>query len=104
MTEPINTNCSECLGQPASAPQEVIEENTLDNEPKIRVKNSKVASQALEQPNQNAMIFEQIDGACKVIIRLLNELRPKTNDAEDCIITHKAWEDNNLKHLIKAYE
>jgi len=55
-----------------------------------------------EQPNQ--MIFEQIEGCCEMIEKLLNQLMPKTTQVDDCIITHKAWQDNNLKHLKGAFE
>lgn len=57
-----------------------------------------------EQPNPNAMIFEQVNGCCKIIVELLNQLIPKTTHVEDCIITHKAWQDNNFKHLKGAFE
>jgi len=91
--------------QPINISTEVKEKNTLDNEPETGAKNSKVAEQPkncncvesrhlegaiacpdcaeIEQPNQNLMIMQQVD---------------------DCIITHKAWQDNNLKHLKGAFE
>ena len=58
----------------------------------------------IEQPNQNLMIFEQINGCCEMIVKLLNQLIPKTTHVEDCITTHNAWKDNNLKHLKGAFE
>lgn len=61
-------------------------------------------NKAIEQPNSNAMIFEQINGCAEMIINLLEKLTPKTENVESCIITHKAWQNNNLKHLQKAYE
>jgi len=39
-----------------------------------------------------------------MIEKLLNQLMPKTTQVDDCIITHKAWQDNNLKHLKGAFE
>lgn len=57
-----------------------------------------------KQPNQNLMIFEQIEGCCEIIAKLLGELMPKTTHVDDCIITHKAWLDHNIKHLKGAFE
>lgn len=50
------------------------------------------------------MIFEQIDGYCKMIDSSFEKLLPQTNDVVDCKKTHKAWVDNNLKHLKGAFE
>lgn len=62
-----------------------------------------------EQPNQSArgknpMIFEQIDGCCDIIEKLLGELVPKTSQVEGCIKTHNSWRNNNLKHLREVFE
>lgn len=63
-------------------------------------KNSKTKGEI----NKNLMIIQQVDGACKVALELLAQITPKTSDAEDCIITLKAWQNNNLKHLKGAFE
>jgi len=55
-------------------------------------------------PSQNAMIFEQIEGCCDIIVNLLKELTPQTEDVKGCLITHKSWRVNNLKHLRGAFE
>lgn len=60
--------------------------------------------QPTEQPNTNAMIFEQVTGSIKVALELLRQLRPMTDDVDGCITTLKSWQDNNLKHLQKAFE
>lgn len=39
-----------------------------------------------------------------MIVKLLNQLMPRTTHVEDCVITHKSWQDNNLKHLKVAFE
>lgn len=61
-----------------------------------------------EQPNTNSMIFEQVDGAIKVVLRLLEQLEVKNTYEKTqkygCIWTLKGWQDNNLKHLQKAFE
>jgi hypothetical protein len=57
-----------------------------------------------EQPNPNAMVFEQIEGCCDIIDKLLKELKPQTDDVKDCMVTHKSWRVNNLKHLKEAFE
>jgi len=57
-----------------------------------------------EQPSQNAMIFEQIEGCCDIIEKLLKELAPQTEDVKGCLITHKSWRANNLRHLKGAFE
>ena len=57
-----------------------------------------------EQPNTNAMIFEQVNGCCEMITNLLEQLIPKTTHVVDCAITLKSWQDNNLKHLQRAYK
>ena len=56
----------------------------------------------LEQPNSNAMIFTQVNGCIDAAERLLEQLVPKTEQVEGCIITLKSWQKNNLKHLQKA--
>lgn len=56
-----------------------------------------------KQPNKNAMIFDQIDGCCDIIEKLLNELVPKTSQVEGCITTHNSWRDHNLKYLRAAF-
>ena len=61
-----------------------------------------------EQPNTNAMIFEQANGSIKVTLELLEQLETKNTNEETqkhgCIWTLKGWHDNNLKHLQKAIE
>lgn len=57
-----------------------------------------------EQPNSNTMIFEQVNGSIKVAQELLGQLMPKTSQVDGCITTLKSWQDNNLKHLQKAFE
>ena len=57
-----------------------------------------------EQPNQNAMIFTQVNGCIEAAERLLEQLVPKTEQVDGCIVTLKSWQDNNLKHLQKAFE
>ena len=57
-----------------------------------------------EQPNPNTMVFEQIEGCCDIIEKLLKELSPQTEDVKGCLITHEAWRNNNLKHLKGAFE
>ena len=61
-------------------------------------------SETSTEPNQNLMIFDQINGCCEMIVKLLNQLIPKTAHVEDCITTYNAWRDNNLKHLKGAFE
>ncbi len=59
-----------------------------------------------EQPNTNAMIFEQVTGSIKVALELLEQLETKDTNEESqkhgCIWTLKGWWDNNLKHLQRA--
>lgn len=59
-----------------------------------------------EQPSQNSMIFEQVNGSVKVALELLGQLETRgTNEEEQkqgCIWTLKDWRDNNLEHLQKA--
>ena len=55
-----------------------------------------------EQPN--IIIFDQIEGCCDIIEKLLKELTPQTEDVKGCLITHEAWRNNNLKHLKGAFE
>ena len=59
------------------------------------------------RPDRNAMIFEQVEGAARVVIELLNQLEAKTpkqkTDIESCKWTFQGWVDHNLKHL-KAKE
>lgn len=76
----------------------------LLGEEKIRELNEFIKTSRTEQPNQNLMTFEQIDGCCDIIEKLLKELVPKTEQVASCITTHKSWHDNNLKHLRKAFE
>ena len=61
-----------------------------------------------EQPNTNAMIFEQANGSIKVTLELLEQLETKNTNEETqkhgCIWTLKGWHKNNLKHLQKAFE
>ncbi len=56
-----------------------------------------------EQPNTNAMIFEQANGSIKVTVELLEQLETKDTHQETmkhgCIWTLKGWWENNLKHL-----
>ena len=100
MTE--NTKQLESLSYtPITAPPTVKEISNPIIEPEIGVEKDKTRSQL---PNNNAMIFEQIDGACNVVNELLAQLVPKTEDVDDCIITHKAWQNNNLKHLKGDFE
>lgn len=106
--------------QLAKSSREVKDKNTPIIEPQTGAKKEKIARQPLKptkcgfaipnknsktkgELNQNLMIFTQIDGSCKMIYQLLNQLKPKTHDVDDCIITHKAWENNNLKHLRGAF-
>ena len=100
--------CPDCaeIEQSASAPSASKKKNTLDNEPETGVKNREDISQPLEQPSQNSMIFEQVNGSVKVALELLDQLETKdTNEEEQkqgCIWTLKGWRDNNLEHLQKA--
>lgn len=59
-----------------------------------------------EQPNTNAMIFEQVNGSIKVATELLEQLKTKDTNQETmkhgCIWTLKGWWENNLKHLQRA--
>lgn len=55
-----------------------------------------------EQPN--TIIFDQIDGCCDIIDKLLKELRPQTDEVEWCLVAHKSWRVNNLKRLKEAFE
>ena len=99
--------------KPASAPPEVKRTTNPIIEPEIRAKNSKDAGQHFqeslcretepEQPNQNAMIFTQVNGCIEAAERLLEQLVPKTEQVGGCIVTLKSWQDNNLKHLQKAF-
>lgn len=57
-----------------------------------------------EQPNSNAMIFEQVNGSTEVSLELLRQLKPKTVHVDICMKILKSWQDNNLKHLQKAFE
>ena len=57
-----------------------------------------------EQPNLNSMLIGQVNGCIGAAIRLLEQLRPKTEQVDGCITTLKSWQDNNLKHLQKAFE
>lgn len=57
-----------------------------------------------EQPNPNAMVFEQIDGCCDIINKLLKELEPQTESVWCCQVTHDIWRDNDLKRLKGAFE
>ena len=61
-----------------------------------------------EQPNTNAMIFEQANGSIKVTLELLEQLETKNTNEETqkhgCIWTLKGWHNNNLKHLQKVFE
>lgn len=59
-----------------------------------------------EQPNTNAMIFEQVNGSIKVAVELLEQLATSDTEEESqkhgCIWTLKGWWENNLKHLQRA--
>lgn len=59
-----------------------------------------------EQPNNNAMIFEQVNGSIEVAMELLEQLETKNTWHESqkngCIWTLKGWRNNNLKHLERA--
>ena len=77
--------CNKCLNDAMTAPIVVMGFNS-------------------EQPNSNAMIFEQINGCQRMTIELLEQLKPNTENVKCCIITLKSWQDNNLKHLQKAFE
>lgn len=67
-------------------------------------KNAHLYDNCPDQPNSNAMIFEQVNGSIKVAFELLGQLKPKTDHVDGCIITLKSWQNNNLKHLQKAFE
>lgn len=56
------------------------------------------------QPNQNLMIMEQVEGAVKVALGLLEQLTPRTDEVRDCIWTLNGWKEHNFKHLRKAFE
>lgn len=57
-----------------------------------------------EQLNQNTMLLYQTDRVIGVAIGLLGQLKPKTNQVDGCITTLKSWQDNNFKHLKRAFE
>ena len=61
---------------------------------------------AVKRPNQ--IIFEQVDGAIKVILTLLNKLEvdntDQRGDKQGCIWTLEGWYKHNLKWLKKACE
>lgn len=56
-----------------------------------------------EEPDSNAMILEQAEGATEVVLKLLEQLKPANSKQQDdkrgCIWTLKGWKDNNLKWL-----
>ena len=63
---------------------------------------------ANNSPNENIMIISQAEGAVKIVLNLLENLKPKNKQQEDdkqgCIWTLRGWKDNNLRHLIAAFE
>lgn len=62
----------------------------------------------MEEPNQNLMIFEQVEGSIKVALELLSKLETTNTmrkaDKEACIWTLDGWRKHNLKHLRKVFE
>ncbi len=57
-----------------------------------------------EQPDKNALIFEQIKGCLKITIGLLEQLRPVTDNVKGCIFKLKEWQSDYLRILQKAFE
>ena len=58
--------------------------------------------------SSNQIIFEQVDGAIKVVLTLLNKIEVDTTDLigdkQGCIWTLEGWHKHNLKWLRKACE
>lgn len=103
--------------------------NTPVIKPETRINKTKVADQHLdeytppkcalidenggvlanpEQPDQNLMIFEQVEGSIDIALKLLKELEVSNTmqetDKQGCIWTLDGWKKHNLKHLRKAFE
>ena len=85
---------------------------TLSYKPKMSLKEAEQTAREYfktsEQPDKNALLFEQINGCIKVTVGLLEQLEAKDTNREtqkqSCIWTFTGWRDNNLKHLQKALE
>lgn len=61
-----------------------------------------------QEPNSNAMIIEQVDGAIKVALDLLAQMHTETAqeeiDVNGLIWTLEGWYKYNLGHLRKAFK
>ena len=98
-----NCQCRAILTNPKQPIQPFTEPETEDLINKVVSKHID-GLEPTEQPNQNLMIFEQINDSIEVALELLGQLVPKTEQVDGCIRTLKSWQGNNLKYLQKAFE
>ena len=81
--------------------------NSAVIKPETRVNKAEAAGQHLEQPNQNLMIFEQVEGSIEIALKLLKQLEVSNTmqetDKQGCIWTLDGWKKHNLKHLKEGF-
>ena len=100
--QPKCNTCRDSKKLPWTHP--AVKEQVLDASNGGGINDEYSCPDCIGQPNTNAMIFEQINGCQNMTIELLNQLKPRTESVECCIVTLKSWQDNNLKYLQKAFE